>query len=149
MPDPVHHLLVTSQSLNTMKLNLLRARSAHCKIWAIQILEIPPSSIAPMHSLESLKKSLCVLLFLTKLLEAFDSTNVKKSKTYLPIFECLQIPMMKSHCVESLTFQSVALVIAPLKKSKLSQHFTESHSGTHSCVSPKLPQFPIRQPNQL
>ena len=137
------------QNLSTTRQSLLRVRFVHFKIWATQTQVIPPSSIAPMHSLESLKKSLCVLLFLTKLLEAFASTNVKKSKTYLPIFECLQIPMMKSHCVESLTFQSVALVIAPLKKSKLSQHFTESHSGTHSCAFRKPLQFPIRQPNQL
>ena len=137
------------QNLSTTRQNLLRVRFVHFKIWATQTQVIPPSSIAPMHSLESLKKSLCVLRFHIKSLVAFASMKEKKSKTYLPIFECLQIPMMKSHCAESLTFQSVALVIAPLKKSKLSQHFTESHSGTHSCAFRKPLQFQIRQPNQL
>ena len=138
-----------SQNPSTTRQSLLRVRFVHFKIWATQTQVIQPSSIAPMLNLESLKKSLCVLLFLIKLLVAFDSTKEKKSKTYLPIFECLQIPMTKSHCAESSTSQSAASVIALLKKLKRSQHFTEFHSGRRSCAFRKPRLFPIRQPNQL
>ena len=85
--DQVHLLLVMSPNPNTTKQNLLRARSARYKIWATPIQGIRRSSIAPMRNLVSLKKSLCALPFLIKSLVGFDSTNVKRLRIYLPIFE--------------------------------------------------------------
>ena len=116
MRDPEHHLSVMLPNLNTMKQNSLKVKSDRSKIWATPTQGTQQSSIAPTHSLVSLRKSLCALPSLIKSLVAFDSTNVKRLKIYLPTFASWLTPTMKSLYDASSIYLSAVSAIAHSKR---------------------------------
>ena len=112
MQDLVLPWLAMLLNLNMTKQSSSRVKFAPCKIWATPTQAIRQSSIAPMLSLVSLKRSLCALPFLIKSWVGFDFMNVKRSRIYWLTYAFSLTLMMKSLSAASSTYRNVALAIA-------------------------------------